>query len=368
MRFKWICRTAALALLALGWGGCGGEAPGDVQGGKTGNTIRREELKSPPPPRKVELVWPTPNEAFWRGEPVEVFIQPTASGLVRSGLFGSVRSGGRQFHEGIDLLPLQRDRKGEALDPVRAAMAGVVRRASRKAGASSFGRYVVLEHTEESPSVYTLYAHLEEVAAGVVEGKTLAAGEALGKMGRSAGGYTIPKDRAHLHFEIGLRVTDRFQAWYSKRGFGSVNEHGLWNGMNLMGVDPLPFFAKARDGGLSSLDELFLAMPVAVLARVARPEEPDFIRRYPTLLINKDEPVVNRIGWEIAFDASGVPIRWRSLDAAPLAGWKRGEVRIMETNTELLAQNRGRELVKKGKNGPVPGDDLKTVLEQLFGG
>ena len=57
-------------------------------------------------------------------------------------------------------------------------------------------------------------------------------------MGRSAGGYAIPKDRAHVHFEIGLKLSDNFDSWFTWKKFGSPNQHENWNGMNLMGLDP----------------------------------------------------------------------------------------------------------------------------------
>ncbi len=297
-------------------------------------------------------------------------MQPTESGEPTSGLFGSVRSHGRQFHEGLDLYPLERDRAGEARDPVFAALAGVVRHVSERAGASSYGRYVVLEHPGLSPAVYTLYAHLAAVAPGVVPGARVAAGATLGTMGRSAGGYTIPKERAHLHFEIGLRMTDAFQAWYDRRGFGSRNEHGLYNGMNLMGIDPLELFARHRAGGVSGLDEIFASLPTAVTLRIANPIEPDFVRRYPGLVAGDPtgQPVLVVVGgWEIDFGVTGVPVRWRRRGASEFVGWKRDEVRVVATNRELLAANRGRKLIETRRGVDMPGSDLLTVLEQLFG-
>ncbi len=59
----------------------------------------------------LALAWPTPNPAWAQGRPLEAYIQPTASGEINSGLFGGTRSGGRQFHEGIDLKPISRDGK-----------------------------------------------------------------------------------------------------------------------------------------------------------------------------------------------------------------------------------------------------------------
>ena len=82
---------------------------------------------------------------------------------------------------------------------------------------------------------------LARIEAGVRPGTPVRRGEVIATMGRSAGGYAIPKDRAHLHFEIGFVATQNFPAWYAWRKFGSPNEHGMFNGMNLMGIDPHDF-------------------------------------------------------------------------------------------------------------------------------
>lgn len=358
-RFR--ARVSALAtLLVLLVAGCG-ETPEPGASAKPRSTVPASAASAPKAPVAVELVWPTPNDVYFRGGGLDQFIQPTVSGEVGSGLFGSVRSGGRQFHEGLDLFPASRDKKGEPLDTVGAAMPGVVRHISSREGASSYGRYVVLEHPEQSPPVYTLYAHLARIAPGLRIGQMIAAGGALGTMGRSAGGYSIPTDRAHLHFEIGVRVTDRFQEWYQKRGFGSPNEHGLWNGMNLMGLDPLGFFARKRAGDLRSLDEVFSETPTALTVRAAASREPDFVRRYPSLVKNDG----SGLGWEIDFSATGVPLRWRRLSHADDPGLRPGTVRILSSDTQLLAANRGRKLVATIRGQSRPGADLETVLGQL---
>ena len=66
----------------------------------------------------------------------------------------------------------------------------------------------------------------------------------------------IPRDRAHLHYEIGFMMTQAFQPWYTWRKFGSPNEHGVWNGMNLMGIDLGPVRTPLRNLSLSQVDEL----------------------------------------------------------------------------------------------------------------
>jgi hypothetical protein len=364
----------AMVLGAAGWAGCGADRGA---GASSGERIAPDGSKSTasaspatkvaPPARRVELVWPTPNPAFTEGRDIQAFVQPTASGEPRSGLFGSVRSGGRQFHEGLDLLATTRDKQGESTDAIGAALAGVVRYVSHSAGNSNYGRYVVLEHPQERPSVYTLYAHLRDVAPGLLPGRSVTAGERLGTMGRSSSGSPIPKNRAHLHFEIGLRVTDRFTDWYAARGFGSPNPHGIWNGMNLMGLDPLAVFTRYQAGGLRSFEEIFATQPTALVLQIARTAEPDFIRRYPELLDAAGaSPVVTAGGWEITVNATGLPFRWRRMAAAETAGWKRGEVRIQKVDTSLLAANRGRQLATQRGGRWVPDEDLESLLEQLF--
>jgi murein DD-endopeptidase MepM/ murein hydrolase activator NlpD len=128
---------------------------------------------------RVDIVWPTPNTAWADGRPLADFAQHAGSGDPESGTFGGVRSGGGQFHEGLDIKCLARDRRGEPTDNVFAAMAGVVRHINSSAGDSSYGRYIVLEHPDQSPAVYTLYAHLARIAPGLREGATVTRGQVI---------------------------------------------------------------------------------------------------------------------------------------------------------------------------------------------
>ena len=60
-----------------------------------------------------EVSWPTPSTAFSEGKSSHTFLQHAGSGDPASGGFGGVRSQGRQFHEGLDLKPVERRRRGE---------------------------------------------------------------------------------------------------------------------------------------------------------------------------------------------------------------------------------------------------------------
>jgi peptidoglycan LD-endopeptidase LytH len=322
-------------------------------------------LHGQPASGELRLVWATPNTAWAEGQPPTTFVQPTVSGTVESALFGCTRSSGTQFHEGLDLKPLQRDRQGESTDPIFAVMDGVVRYVNLRAGAGGYGRYVVLEHPEVVPAVYSLYAHLRSVEPGVVAGLRVTAGQRLATMGRSAGGYTIPKERAHLHLEIGLRISDRFDAWYRGQGFGSPNAHGNWNGLNLAGVDPLAFYETLRSRRANSPQGFFEAMETAVRLRIATPAVPDFVRRYPALV--QGESAALSFGWEIDVNATGLPFRWRPLDRSEVAGLRMNEVRIVEVSDVARRRAPCRELVVRRGGRPVPGADLAALLGQLFG-
>jgi murein DD-endopeptidase MepM/ murein hydrolase activator NlpD len=313
-----------------------------------------------------KLVWPTPSTAWAEGKPPAQWLQHAGSGDPATGGFGGVRSGGTRFHEGIDIRPVGRAKNGEATDSVFAAMAGVVRHVVSSPGQSSYGRHVVVEHTGVAPAVYTLYAHLARIEPGIRAGTNVAAGQAQGLMGHSSGGYMIPAARAHLHFEIGVAITGDFQAWYERRRFGSRNEHGMWNGMNLVGVDPVAFFDAWRAGRMATVRDFFLTQPTAVRLRVATFRTPDFVTRYPALL-TKPLPFGPVAGWEVRFTWTGLPFAWTPLTAAEVAGLPSGQPQFLEVDAAVERRERSKSLAVSRRGGWAAGKDLEIVLQQLFG-
>lgn len=314
----------------------------------------------------ADLIWPTPNPAFQLGEPIEAYVQPTASGQVTSGLFGCVRNGGAKFHEGLDLYPIQRDSRGEALDSVYAILPGRVAYISARSGHSSYGRYVVVVHEGESPAFHSLYAHLASVDPGLKLGSPVQAGTVLGKMGRSAAGYSIPRSRAHLHLELGFKLSDNFQAWFDRQKFGSPNRHGNWNGMNLVSVDPLAFYQEMRGGTVSGFDGYLRTLPVAARIRVQSTRIPDFVRNYPALLTR---PYANRevVAWDIAFTQFGVPVQWTPRFVEEGLGGRPGEVRVLTYNPELIQSQSCNRILQMGGKVPTIAPGTVTILKKLFG-
>ncbi len=312
------------------------------------------------------LFWPTPNDAFYKGKGVESFIQPTAGNTVSSGLFGSVRNGGYRFHEGLDMKAVQRNRRGNVSDAIYAALPGTISYINRLAGNSGYGNYVVLEHNFNGLSLYTLYAHLASVQRELVAGQRVEAGAKLGIMGRTAGGYTIGLAQTHLHFEIGVRLTDNasFQNWYAWKKYTTANHHGPYNGMNLVGMNALELFEKMRDKTFEGYRRHLEKIPPAFALRVYTNKVPEFIRRNPALL--KKQIPANLAAWDIEFTWYAMPLSFTPRSVTEVHARRAGDVRVLGYDKQLIQSEKSRStLIFNGENISY-GKNLLDNLNLLF--
>jgi murein DD-endopeptidase MepM/ murein hydrolase activator NlpD len=311
------------------------------------------------------LIWPTPNPAFQNGQPIETFIQPTVSGVAESGLFGCVRNSGGRFHEGLDLYPVARDKRGEPTDAVYAVLPGRVVHVNGTSGYSNYGRYIVIEHDQEIPAFHTLYAHLASVGDGISVGTRVESGTQLGVMGRSSSS-PIPRTRAHLHFEIGFRLTNQFQTWYDRKKFGSKNRHGSWNGMNLVSLDPLDFYESVRRGKVSNVSEYLKSIPAYARIRVQTSKVPSFVKDYPALVTR---PYAGRqvVAWDIAFAQYGVPKEWTPRFAEEALGGRPGDVKVLAYSPSLLKEQSCRRVLDMAGTTPKISSGTLSTLKKLFG-
>jgi murein DD-endopeptidase MepM/ murein hydrolase activator NlpD len=266
---------------------------------------------------------PTANRALLdRGKGPDFFVG-TAGKTWETGMFGYVRSSGTQMHEGLDIRPLQRDRRGEPLDPVLAAADGTVAYINRKPGLSNYGNYIVVHHSVQGLEIYSLYAHLAQVRAGLAAGQAVKAGEPIAVMGRTANTRQgISRDRAHLHFELNFIANDKFSTWYTKRFPGQRNDHGNWNGRNFVAVDPAGIFlAQEREG--AKFDLVSWVRQRTELCRVfARRTDFPWLHRCRPLI--RPNPVAEKegtVGYEIALDFNGLAFELipRAASEAPRA-------------------------------------------------
>lgn len=265
--------------------------------------------------------------------------QPTASGRPEAAMFGSVRTASygknlaASFHEGVDIAVRQRDAAGRPLDAVCAVAAGEVAYVNTMAGTSNYGKYVVLMHACPSGTVYTLYAHLAELAPGVVRGRYLQAGARLGTIGHTANA-PMPLAQAHLHFEIGLIMNWRFNQWC--RAQKIKNQHGIFNGWNLFGIEPLAVFEGQRQRPDFDVLRHVAAMPVAFEIVLPARRRPDFFDRYPCLWA--DAPY-RGAGLQMAIAENGLPIKGRNATESERQLIGRQKRVILRVDSAVLGRN-----------------------------
>ncbi len=305
----------------------------------------------------TDIVWPTTMDRALIRTPQE-YLQPTVSGKMESALFGMVREEGKRFHEGIDIRPAKTNADGEALDLVLAAMDGQVAYLNANVN-GPYGRYVVLHHTAAEIPVYTLYAHLAKIEPTLKTAQPIRRGTVIGLMGRTSVGVSpITKDRSHLHFEVGLMLSTGFNRWYAAQPENkqSPNLHGLYNGQNLIGMDPLLILGQPKVDILAALR----SQPTALTVGLRTNKMPDFVQNYPALMRGDASRAA---GWYVEFSWQGMPIRWTALDAKspqlPAGRWRLLE--IDQTQRTRLIQRK-----MLGADGRTPGELLTQNLEVLL--
>ena len=266
---------------------------------------------------ELHLILPTSNEALYQRDG-SAFYQYTDRNFqgVRSrpwqgGQYGFVRDQKEtpagvvftRFHEGVDIKAVYRDRNGEPLDTVRAIGDGEVVYVNRAERRSSYGKYVVVEHWWSGSPFYSLYAHLGRVE--VEAGQQIDQGHRLGRMGYTGPG--VGRRRAHLHFEINMLLNSRFPQWYSaNHRRNDPNNHGLFNGINLAGVDVAALYLALYETPSLTIEQFLREQPTAFKVVVPGSDVPNLFARYPWLLQLPTEGEPR--SWSIHFTQSGLPL------------------------------------------------------------
>lgn len=300
----------------------------------------------------LDICLPTANDALLRAGGDTDFFQPTVEGTVESGMFGCVRVNGHRFHEGIDIKCLQRDRRGEPIDPVHAVADGDVAFINTRPGLSNYGRYVVLRHRWDEVQVCTLYGHLSEVARGLIPGQPVKQGQVIGVLGHSANTREgIPRDRAHLHFEINFLLNPNFYIWYPKHD-PDAPPFGNFNGQNLIGLDPAAFLRAYAANRKLNFAQYVSKQPIAFTTLVgARP--------WPWLKLHPEQ-VQSANGTPIAYEIGmtywGMPVAVWPRAAGEIGEPQRRVLQhglpvVMRVNEAELTRATCQELVKPARRG-----------------
>ena len=271
---------------------------------------------------QLHLALPTNNEALFRGggpqfyQYVERVYKGVKSTPWEGGQYGFVRDPLEtpagliytRFHEGMDIRPLERDARGEPLDQVRAIADGKVVHTNLVPAYSNYGKYIVIEHAWEGSNYYSLYGHLSSIA--VKPEQEVREGDLIAVMGYTGSGLNRP--RAHLHLELNLLLSHQFEAWHAAFIKNDPNHNGIYNGINLTGIDiGRLYFALRRNPSLTIPAFLRSEEP---FFKVTVPRTPHFelVRNYPWIL--QGTTGVKTASWLVSFTRSGLPLKVQPSD------------------------------------------------------
>jgi peptidoglycan LD-endopeptidase LytH len=307
---------------------------------------------------------PTANHALFEKNGGERFFVGTTGKTWESGCFGCVRSDGWQMHEGLDIKCLSRDKHGEPTDLVMATADGIVAYFSNQPGLSNYGRYVVLRHLINGIEVYSLYAHLSAIRDGLKVGQQVHTGDPIATMGRTSNTHEhISKERAHVHFELNLLYSDNYNAWHKKHLPGQRNDHGLFNGRNLVGMDPKLILEAARAQGPKFNFAQWIKGRTELFRVQVRKSDFSFAQRYHALAVERGLDKSKIAGWEIAVDYNGLPFQLLPKSAAEMKAGS--NVQLLAVNAAEYAKNRCRKLVRqRGKRWELTNHGTE-LLEML---
>ena len=286
---------------------------------------------------------PTANHnLFIAGNELKFFAPTAPDKPWTSGSFGCVRNDGQRLHEGLDILHLQTDKRGEPTDPVMAADDGTVVYINLKPSLSNYGNYVVVRHVVEGMEIYSLYAHLSAVQPGLKIALPVKTGEVIATMGRTSNADVITKDRAHVHFELNVLVNDNFAAWFKTASPGERNDHSEWNGQNLNGLDPREILLGERDPHFSLLN--YVRSQTELCRVLVRATSFPYLRRYAPLVVKNPRAEQEGVaGYEVALNYNGVAFALLPRAASEIKGAAR--IQLLSVNDKEYHAHPCRRLV-----------------------
>jgi len=264
----------------------------------------------------LDLVLPTDNDALFSGGPafyqyIERDFKGVKSTPWEGGQYGFVRdpietSAGivyTRFHEGIDIKPLRRDARGEPLDEVRAIADGKVVHTNLVPGYSNYGKYIVIEHRWDGSSYYSLYGHLSSI--GVQPGESVRRGQRIAVMGYTGAG--LNQARAHVHLELNLMLTHRFEAWHDTFFKNDPNHNGIYNGINLAGVDIARLYLALHKNPSLTISQFLQGEETFYKVTLPKSSHFELPKGYPWMVASSGRK--ESASWEVFFARSGLPLK-----------------------------------------------------------
>jgi murein DD-endopeptidase MepM/ murein hydrolase activator NlpD len=208
-----------------------------------------------------------------------------------------------RFHEGIDIRALRRDARGEPLDEVRAIADGKVVHTNLVPGYSNYGKYIVIEHRWDGSNYFSLYGHLNSIA--VQPGESVQRGQRIGVMGYT--GVGLNQARAHVHLELNLMLSHQFEAWHNAFFKNDPNHNGIYNGINLAGLDIARLYLAAHKNPSLTISQFLQDEETFYKVTLPKSSHFELPKAYPWLLTGNRGK--EKSSWEVSFARSGLPLK-----------------------------------------------------------
>ena len=145
---------------------------------------------------------------------------------------------------------------------------------------------------------------------------------------------------------MNLFINDRFSAWHQTAHPGERNDHGDWNGQNLVGLDPrLILLAQHSEGTNFSLAH-FIRQQADLCRVFVRATRFPWLQRYAPLI--RSNPKADKegvAGYEIALNFNGLPFDLIPRAISEWPGKKRFD--LLSVNEAEQQRNPCRRLVTK---------------------
>jgi hypothetical protein len=208
------------------------------------------------------------------------------------------------------------------------------------AGGSNYGRYVVIEHQLDGFPYYSLYAHLKTITVNV--GEAVNQGSPIAVMGHTGEG--IDRERSHVHLELNLLLNSHFSEWFPEHHTADINRHGIYNGINLAGIDIGRFYLELQKN--PSLTVATFVQQGEPWYKVLVPISPrmDLTDRYSWLLEGETDAPSS----EITFDRTGLPLKVHGSNehvTQPTVTWVHSSPFPQHLLTKGVIRNRGSDYV-----------------------
>ena len=159
-------------------------------------------------------------------------------------------------------------------------------------------------------------------------------------------------------------VNERFAEWYHKTFPTQRNDHGGWNGQNLVGLDPREVLLEQHRLGAKFSLAHYIRTQTELCRVLVRDATFPWVRRYAAL--SKPNPVSEKegvAGYELALNFNGLPFELIPRAASEIKG--KSKFQLLSVNAEEKQKHPCRRLVvQKGSRWDLTSHGLQ-LLELL---